>query len=109
MPDFFRTTLVDAENLPETFDEHRVLLLMIKIAHNVVQKSYTAVYLHGAVAKSQRPSFWFLRNTYQLLPREFKKNLQHCFFVDASKWILLLMTLIRWVFVFRCARGMHAS
>ena len=74
-------------NLPATtVDMDRVLLFLVRLMDPIVSAPYVVVYLHTNLSDENRPELSWLRKTYQILDRKYKKNVAHIYVVHPTFW-----------------------
>ena len=85
-----------ASHLPASnVDMDRVLLYIISVMDPVVSEPYNLVYLHTNIADGNKPSYAWMRKTYNALSRKYKKNLKALYVVHPSWWVRMLFMFAR--------------
>jgi hypothetical protein len=72
----------------------RMLLLFVKMAHSIVQESYTLVYAHTHLPVFSQQKIAF--QIHKMLPREYKKNLARLIVVHPTFLIKAFFETVRW-------------
>lgn len=88
-----------ATSLPPTsdIDHNKLLRFMIKTIDKVVESDYVIVYLHAGMQKDARPSLSWLASVHRSLTRKYKKNLKNLFIVHPTKWVRMIMGVVKTV------------
>eukprot|EP01090_Pellita_catalonica_P023773 TRINITY_DN9973_c0_g1_i2.p1 TRINITY_DN9973_c0_g1~~TRINITY_DN9973_c0_g1_i2.p1 ORF type:complete len:443 (-),score=69.11 TRINITY_DN9973_c0_g1_i2:905-2170(-) len=80
--------VVIASHIPaKRLDPERLLLYIIRVMDEIVEKDYTLVYCHTQMSGANRPSFNWLRKAYHLFNRKYKKNLKALYIIHPGFWI----------------------
>jgi ganglioside-induced differentiation-associated protein 2 len=76
------------------FSPERLQLFLIKFLHPIADNDYTILYCHTNIQSENKPAFKWMRETYDMLPRKFKKNLKSLYIVHPSFWVKLVMLFV---------------
>ncbi|GAM24981.1 hypothetical protein SAMD00019534_081560, partial [Acytostelium subglobosum LB1] len=70
---------------------NKLLAYMCKLLEPIVTGSqYTLVYSHHLLSADSTPDRAWLMNTYNLLPRNYKKNLKNMYIIHPSTWLRMM-------------------
>eukprot|EP00762_Andalucia_godoyi_P000418 ANDGO_03033.mRNA.1 Protein GDAP2 homolog len=77
---------------PEEIDLERVRLYFVHTLDSIVEKDYVMVVLQAGVTAANKVPFSFLRNTYKVLSRKYKKNLKALYIVQPTGWTRFVLS-----------------
>jgi O-acetyl-ADP-ribose deacetylase (regulator of RNase III) len=64
-----------------------VLLYVIRVMDNIVNKDYVIVYLHSNMTQEHMPEFAWLRQLHFIFDHKYAKNLRACYVVHPTFWL----------------------
>lgn len=79
----------------KTFDHQKFLRYLQKTLDKLVELDYSIVYLHYGLRSHNKPPIKWLIQAYQLLDRNYKKNLKSLYIVHPTRFIKLVWTLFQ--------------
>eukprot|EP01133_Synstelium_polycarpum_P006105 gene6105-7072_t len=84
--------LILGERLPITkAGLDKLLMYICKTLEPIVTgRHYTLLYAHTLIKPESTPDRTWLLNTYQMIPRNFKKNLKHFYIIHPTTWLRVL-------------------
>jgi Rho GTPase-activating protein 1 len=87
--------VVPAHLPAKAIDLDQLLLFVISQVDSIVRQEYSLVYIHSQFSSANRPAFAWLRRTYRLLNRPYKKNLKALYLVHPTWWVKTTMKLFK--------------
>ncbi|KAI6242753.1 Rho GTPase-activating protein 1 [Aphelenchoides fujianensis] len=89
--------VVYAYRLPsnKTLDQQKFLRYLTATLNQIVELDYTIVYFHYGLRSHNKPPLKFLVQAYQLLDRNYKKNLKALYIVHPTRFIRILWTVFK--------------
>eukprot|EP00002_Diphylleia_rotans_P019934 TRINITY_DN3856_c0_g1_i1.p1 TRINITY_DN3856_c0_g1~~TRINITY_DN3856_c0_g1_i1.p1 ORF type:complete len:834 (+),score=194.02 TRINITY_DN3856_c0_g1_i1:50-2551(+) len=79
--------------VPESADLNKALLLFIRVMDPIVSSPYVLVFVNSVSSKQVRISW--LKSSYEILPRSYKKNMQSFYILHPTKWYTVLQNSMR--------------
>lgn len=62
------------------------LLYLLRVLEPVSHTDYVVFYFHTRTSRDNIPSYWWIKQVYNILPYRFKKNLKAFFVVHPTLW-----------------------
>lgn len=89
--------VVYAYRLPsnKTFDHQKFLRYLQKTLDKLVELDYSIVYFHYGLRSHNKPPLKWLLQAYQILDRNYKKNLKALFIVHPTRFIKIVWKLFQ--------------
>ncbi|KAN0034269.1 hypothetical protein ACTFIV_000762 [Dictyostelium citrinum] len=84
--------LLNASNFPPTSQIEPLLIYILKTLEPIVTGNrYTLLYSHALLKQESTPDKSWLNTLYQMLPRNYKKNLKNLYILHPSGWLKILL------------------
>lgn len=79
----------------KTFDHQKFLRYLQKTLDKLVELDYSIVYFHYGLRSHNKPPIKWMLRTYQLLDRNYKKNLKQLYIVHPTQFIKIVWKLFQ--------------
>ncbi|KAK5576066.1 hypothetical protein RB653_007204 [Dictyostelium firmibasis] len=84
--------LLNAANFPPTTQIEPLIIYILKTLEPIVTcNRYTLIYSHALLKQESTPDKSWLNTFYQMLPRNYKKNLKNLYILHPSGWLKILL------------------
>jgi Rho GTPase-activating protein 1 len=84
--------VIVAQNVPaKKINMDSLLLYVIKVMDDIVERHYALVFCNTNMSASNRPNFAWLRKVYAIFNRKYKKNLKAMYIVHPSIWTKMII------------------